>query len=229
MVRRVAVAGVDEPRLKLDLQQVYERLLDAYGRQGWWPAQDAFEVMVGAILTQNTSWTQVEKVISALRGGGLIDAAALLDCEHDRLAGLLRPVGYFNVKARRLQNFCGWYLRHEGEAGLSGWSTEALREALLSVNGVGAETADAILLYAFERPVFVIDAYTRRLFGRLGLLDAAWGYEVLRASFERDLRADVAMFNEYHALIVHHAKYFCRSKPHCAQCALAGDCPAAPA
>lgn len=181
--------------------------------------------MVGAILTQNTTWTNVEKAIAALRLAGLLEADALLRCDHDVLAALLRPVGYFNVKARRLQNFCVWYLRQGGEQGLSAWSTEALRKGLLSVNGVGPETADDILLYAFGRAVFVIDAYTRRLFGRLGLLDAAPNYETLRAVFERDLPADADLFNEYHALIVHHAKYVCRSKPRCTECVLAGDCP----
>lgn len=209
----------------LDLQQVHDRLLDAYGRQHWWPAEGAFEVMVGAILTQNTAWTNVEKAIAALRRVELLEADALLRCEHDVLAALLRPVGYFNVKARRLQNFCAWYLRQGGEQGLSAWPTEALRKGLLSVNGIGPETADDILLYAFGRAVFVIDAYTRRLFGRLGMLDAALNYEALRAIFERDLPADADLFNEYHALIVHHAKYVCRSKPRCAECLLAGDCP----
>lgn len=213
----------------LDLQQVHDRLLDAYGRQHWWPAEEPFEVMVGAILTQNTTWANVEKAITELRGAGLLDAAALLACEQDALAALLRPVGYFNVKARRLRNFCDWYLCHGAGTGLSAWCSDELREGLLSVNGVGPETADDILLYAFQRPVFVIDAYTRRLFGRLGLLDAGLGYEALRAAFERALPADVELFNEYHALIVHHAKYFCRSRPRCTDCVLAGACPAAPA
>ena len=169
--------------MPLDLQQVHDRLLEAYGPQHWWPAEDAFEVMVGAILTQNTAWTNVEKAITALRGAGMLDADALLACEHETLAAHLRPVGYFNVKTRRLKNFCHWFSQQGGEPGLSGWQTGELRGALLSVNGVGPETADDMLLYAFERPVFVIDAYTRRLFGRLGWWMQSW---VMRR-FERPL------------------------------------------
>jgi len=210
--------------VKLDLRQVHDRLLEAYGAQQWWPADGPFEVMVGAILTQNTAWTNVEKAIAGLREAGLLEADAILRCEHDVLAAQLRPVGYFNVKARRLQNFCRWYLQQGGEAGLSGWPSDELRVALLSVNGVGPETADDILLYAFQRPVFVIDAYTRRLFGRLGLVDAEQGYEALRAQFERTLPAEVGLFNEYHALIVQHAKYVCRAKPRCGDCLLAHGC-----
>ena len=203
---------------------MHDRLLDAYGRQQWWPADSRFEVMVGAILTQNTAWTNVEKAIAALRHADLLDAAALLRCRHDTLAAHLRPVGYFNLKTRRLQNFCDWYLQQGGEASLAGWPTDTLREALLSVNGVGPETADDMLLYGFDRAVFVIDAYTRRLFGRLGLLDAGLGYELLRARFERELPTDAGLFNEYHALIVQHAKTVCRSKPRCGGCPLADGC-----
>lgn len=213
--------------MSISLAGVHDRLLAHYGQQQWWPAEDDFEVMVGAVLTQNTSWTNVEKAIAALREAGLLSATALLECDPQVLAGLLRPVGYFNVKTKRLRNFCGWYRQQGGEVGMAGQATDALREGLLAVNGVGPETADDILLYALRRPVFVIDTYTRRLFGRLGLLDPDAGYETLRSEFERQLDGEVGLYSEYHALIVQHGKDVCRARPRCDGCLLAVDCPAA--
>ena len=146
---------------------------------------------------------------------------------HKRLARLLTPVGYFNVKATRLKNFCQWYLAQGGELQLQDVPTMVLRDMLLTVKGIGPETADDILLYAFERPVFVIDAYTRRLFQRLGIIEGSESYEILRSIFEGKLsrvKAKVLLFNEYHALIVHHAKHICRSKPLCGDCCLRQRC-----
>ncbi len=208
----------------MSLQQVFDHLLTAYGRQHWWPGETPFEVMVGAILTQNTAWGNVEKAIANLQENDVLAAEVIAGCGHDRLAAWLKPSGYFNIKATRLQNFCRWYLAQGGFKALSQRPTDELRHGLLSVNGVGPETADDILLYAFERPVFVIDAYTRRLFSRLGLVDEKLGYETLRSIFETALPTDVALFNEYHALIVRHAKHACRKRPLCETCSLATDC-----
>lgn len=217
----LAPAGFRQRRL---LQRVHDLLFEVYGPQHWWPAEDPFEVMVGAILTQNTAWVNVERALQALAAAGLDSAEALLACESPRLASMLRPVGYFNVKARRLRAFCRWYLDQGGVAALGRRDTATLRRDLLAVHGVGPETADDILLYAFDRPVFVIDAYTKRLFRRLGLVPGEVGYEGMRAWFETALGPRVPMFNEYHALIVRHAKQVCKTRPRCEACCLAEFC-----
>ena len=182
--------------------------------------------MVGAVLTQNTAWTNVEKAIANLKTLGRLRAKLIVDLPRPQLAVLLKPSGYFNIKAARLHSFCAWLLQQGGVAKLARRDTLCLRTALLDVHGVGPETADDILLYAFARPVFVIDAYTRRLFARLGLIVGTEPYEQLRSGFETALGAEVALFNEYHALIVRHAKDVCRPQPRCAQCCLARGCPA---
>lgn len=210
--------------------KVYDTLYAHYGPQHWWPGDTPFEIMVGAVLTQNTAWTNVEKAIANLKAASHLDAACIMNIGHEQLAEWLRPSGYFNVKAQRLRNFCAWYMAQGGMEALSALDTHALRHAMLSVNGIGPETADDILLYAFNRPVFVIDAYTRRLFSRLGLTHGNGGYEMLRHTFEtalssNDNNATVLLFNEYHALIVNHAKDVCRKRPLCARCCLADICP----
>jgi len=182
--------------------------------------------MVGAILTQNTAWSNVEKALANLVAHDRLDAGKIIAARHDRLANWLRPSGYFNVKARRLKNFCRWYLTAGGFSVLARMDTAELRLALLSVHGIGPETADDILLYAFERPVFVIDAYTRRLFSRLGLFTGTESYDAMRMAIESALGADVALFNEYHALTVRHAREVCRVRPRCNDCALLRRCPA---
>ncbi len=204
---------------------VYRELLAAYGPQGWWPSDGPFEVMVGAVLTQNTAWVNVERAIENLKRAGALSARAIVDLPEARLAALLRPSGYFNVKARRLRAFCAWYLEAGGLERLGRLQTARLRRALLAVPGVGPETADDILLYAFGRPVFVVDAYTRRLFGRLGLLDPDLPYDAVRLAFEGALGRRPALYNEYHALIVRHAKNVCRPRPVCAACCLRERCP----
>lgn len=209
------------------LPVVYARLYAAFGPQHWWPAQSPFEVMVGAVLTQNTAWHNVEQAIANLRTRGRLDAQRLLAARRDHLAGWLRPSGYFNIKAQRLRNFCRWYLDSGAYAALARRDTAALREALLGVNGIGRETADDILLYAFERPVFVIDAYTRRLLGRLALYAGDEPYDDLRLAMEDTLGPDVALYQEFHALIVRHARLHCRVRPDCAACPLRRACPAA--
>jgi len=215
-------------RQRATLPAVYRALSGRFGPQHWWPADSPFEVMVGAVLTQNTAWSNVEKALVNLRTRDKLEAAAIVRARHDHLAGWLRPSGYFNIKATRLKNFCRWYLQAGGYERLQRLETAALRSALLSVNGIGHETADDMLLYAFERPVFVIDAYTRRLYARLGLYAGDEPYDVLRVATEAALGADVAALNEFHALIVRHAKEHCRVRPQCDACVLRRRCACAP-
>lgn len=211
--------------MKRRLLSVYRRLYAEWGAQGWWPGEGRFEVMVGAILTQNTSWGNVEKAIANLKGARVLEARRIIVLDDVDLAALLRPSGYFNVKAVRLKAFCRWLLDAGGAEELARMPTGPLREALLGVKGVGPETADDILLYAFDRPVFVIDAYTRRLFSRLGIVAGDEPYEELRHRFEEAIGDDVSTLNEYHALIVTHGKEVCRPRPRCGSCPLATDCP----
>ena len=214
----------------MSLKRIYKRLYQHYGPQDWWPGETPFEIMVGAVLTQNTAWTNVERAIANLIEANALSAEAILAAHPKTLARWLKPSGYFNIKAKRLKNFCHWYLSNGAYDSLCEWPTDELRSGLLSVNGVGPETADDILLYAFDRPVFVIDAYTRRLFKRLQLIQGEEHYEELRSLFETGLKASenrVQLFNEYHALIVIHAKDYCKTKPVCGECCLSGMCPGA--
>ena len=203
---------------------IYERLFRHYGSRDWWPGDTVFEVMVGAILTQNTAWTNVVKAIDNLKAANCLNAESINALSQDKLARLIRPSGYYNIKARRLQAYCRWYVEQGGFDSINTMSTDVMRETILGVYGVGPETADDIVLYAFNRPVFVIDAYTRRIFSRLGLVDGSKKYEELRQYFEGSLPAEPALFNEYHALIVIHGKDYCRKKPLCGECPLAMDC-----
>lgn len=207
------------------LRDLYDALRAIYGEQPWWPAESAFEVVVGAVLTQNTAWSNVEKAIDRLKAADMMSLPALLDCSHDVLAETIRPSGYYNIKAKRLRNLCAFLAQAGGLDAFSGCEPAGQRVALLGVNGVGPETADDILLYALQQPVFVIDTYTRRLLQRYGLADGRESYEELRAAFEQVLDRDVHLFQQYHALIVMHAKAVCRKVPLCQQCALAADCP----
>lgn len=206
------------------LLAIYRRLLAAHGPQHWWPGDTPFEIMVGAVLTQNTAWRNVEKAIANLKRAKALTPQAIAAAPHRRLAAWLKPSGYFNIKARRLRAFCDWFIACGGRRRLARLPTPALREELLNVHGIGPETADDILLYAFGRPVFVIDAYTRRLFQRLGLVTGREDYETLRHGFEFALGPDAPLFNEYHALIVAHAKDICRPRPWCAGCCLQSLC-----
>jgi len=205
--------------------KIYEILKQRYGRQHWWPADTPFEVMVGAVLTQNTAWTNVERALDNLRSEGFLDPERIADASQEQLARLIKPSGFFNVKAERLQNFCRWYLKHGGLASLRRRHTKQLRSMLLEIPGIGPETADDVLLYALGRGVFVIDAYTRRIMGRLGYAEAVADYETLRALFESSLPARAPLYNEYHALLVHHGKSVCRKRPACGDCCLTRDCP----
>ena len=207
------------------LHALYQGMQSLYGAQPWWPAESPFEVVVGAVLTQNAAWGNVEKAIAQLRSAGMLSLDALLAAEHETLADLIRPSGYFNIKARRLRNLCEFLRGQGGMPGLAGQSLDEQREGLLGVNGVGPETADDILLYALDRPVFVIDTYTRRLLQRYELARGDEGYEALRAGFERALEPDVYLYQQFHALVVIHAKEVCRKSPICHRCAMAVSCP----
>jgi len=176
------------------------------------------------VLTQNTAWTNVEKAIVNLQQHKALSAEAILDLADEKLATLIRPSGYFNVKAKRLKAMCLWLLQTGGIEKLEKIETRTLREMLLSVHGIGPETADDIMLYAFKRPVFVIDAYTRRLFSRTGSINGDEEYEELRKQFEVALDYQVSDMNELHALIVIHAKQFCRKKPACGECPISSSC-----
>lgn len=209
------------------LTVVYDALLRCHGPQHWWPGDSPFEIMVGAVLTQNTAWSNVEKAIANLVTRDRLDPDSIIAARRERLAAWLRPSGYFNIKAERLKNFCRWYRDAGGYRALRRVETAALRRKLLDVKGIGPETADDMLLYAFGRPVFVIDAYTRRLFARLGLFAGDEPYDVMRLAIENTLGRNTGKFNEYHALIVRHAKEICRVRPACTGCVLNRDCPSA--
>ena len=206
------------------LVRVYHDLFARYGPRHWWPADSPFEVMVGAVLTQNTSWTNVERALQRMKGIVALEAAPIAALPVDALADAVRPAGYYNVKAQRLQALCRWVVDQGDMEVLHGMETQALRTGLLGVHGVGPETADDIVLYAFGRPVFVIDAYTRRPFARLGFVQGHETYEDMREHFERALPHDPVLYNEYHALIVEHAKTTCRTRPLCQECILRPRC-----
>lgn len=204
------------------LIEVYELLFERFGPQHWWPGESQFEIIVGAILTQNTNWANVEKAIANLKAAEHLDAEKLHSMDVAALGELIRPAGYYRVKTKRLNNFVNWLFdNYEGRLGrLEELGTEQLRADLLSVKGIGPETADSILLYAFDRLVFVVDAYTARIAVRHGLIGEDTGYEQLQELFESGLPQDAELFNEYHALLVRLGKEFCRSQAKCEGCPL---------
>ncbi len=207
------------------LRALYDRLLSHYGAQPWWPADTPFEVAVGAVLTQNAAWSNVERAIVRLKARHLLSLDALLAASPEVVAEAIRPSGYYNIKTERLLSLCAFLDTHGGLEGLARWPLSEQRDALLTVKGVGPETADDILLYALHQPVFVIDTYTRRLMQRYGWADGNESYEELREGFEGALEQDVALFQQYHALIVMHAKEACRKRPVCADCVVRRVCP----
>lgn len=201
----------------------YQALFDHLGPQNWWPARTPFEVIVGAILTQNTSWTNVERAITNLRRANLLTPSALERVPFTRLASLIRSSGYFRQKAKKLKAFVR-FLRDQHSGSLARMfrtPTLALREKLLAVHGIGPETADSILLYAGKKDVFVVDAYTRRIFSRHGWVADNVSYEELRSKIEAALPRDVSRYNEFHALLVMAGKNWCRTRePRCSECPL---------
>ena len=205
------------------LHDLYDRLFDALGPQKWWPAQSPFEVIVGAVLVQNTNWQNVRRAIENLRRADLLEPNALYSVAAEELEQLIRPAGYYRVKARRLRNLLQLLVEHYDGSLEAMFATAlpGLREELLAVNGVGPETADSILLYAGNLPVFVVDAYTHRVLSRHGCIEFDADYHAIQDYFQGELPEDVALFNEFHALLVNVGKHFCRkSKPNCAECPL---------
>jgi endonuclease-3 related protein len=208
--------------LSKQLKDIYNILYKRFGPQDWWPGDMPFEVIVGAILTQNTNWTNVEKAIANLKKAKVLTPKKLYRLNTRKLAQLIRPAGYYNIKASRVKNFLDWlFENHAGNLALANnLPSDCLRDELLSVEGVGPETADSILLYAFNRPVFVVDAYTARICSRHHLISAGDKYDQIKNLFESNLPANVQLFNEYHALLVCLGKDFCKPKPRCPDCPL---------
>ncbi len=215
--------------LQFDVNTVttaFDTLASAYQLpEVWWPADDPFEIMLGAILTQNTTWSRVQTALAALREHGPLTAAALLALDPATIATCLRPTGYYNQKTQRLRDFCQHDLEMGGTAGWMALTTPKLRQRLLSIRGIGHETADDILLYACDRPVFVVDAYTRRLATRLGWLPSApLPYDTVRLAFEAVRPHDFNSLRRDHALIIHHGQQHCRPRPRCDGCPLLAEC-----
>lgn len=205
------------------LTEVYRRLYDEFGPQHWWPGESPFEVMVGAVLTQNTSWQNVERAIGNLREADLLDPQALYGVPVEELEELIRPAGYFRVKARRLRSLLEFLVeRYDGSLeAMFGVGLPDLRRELLEVNGIGPETADSILLYAGELATFVVDAYTHRVFSRHGWIDFEADYHQIQDYVQGELPQEVAMYNEFHALLVRLGKDCCKkTKPKCSECPL---------
>jgi len=204
------------------LREYFDALLAHYGPPKWWPAETPFEVMVGAILTQNTAWKNVEKALQNLKTYDLLDARKIHELDQDTLALAIKPAGTYNLKAARLKGFVAWFLeRFDGDLErMKQVPTSRLREELLEVKGIGPETADAILLYALGMPSFVVDAYSHRVLTRHELaLDEAT-YDDLKEYFEKNLPRDATLYNDFHALIVSVGKEFCRPKARCDSCPL---------
>lgn len=223
--------------------RIYKLLLDNYGPQGWWPVLNVktghsvysgvealssrvmFEICIGAILTQNVAWKNVEKSLVNIKTAGLLAPVALDSADNSAIAGMIKSSGYYNQKAIKIKNFLSWFKKYRFSfKKLESMETGMLRSELLSVNGIGPETADSILLYALQRKIFVVDAYTRRIFSRIGLVQADCSYDELQSFFHKTFSGETAMYNEYHALIVSHGKDICRNKPGCDNCCLHRYC-----
>jgi len=206
----------------MELMEIYELLLERFGEQEWWPMKRGFgpkefEVCVGAILTQNTNWNNVEKSLKKMKEEKLTDVKAINKINPKKLEVVIRSSGFYKQKAKRLKEFAKISARKNFYRNIT-------REELLKINGIGTETADSILLYACDKPFFVVDAYTRRIFSRLGLIDEAMKYDEIRRFFEGNLPRDVDVYKEFHALIVELAKKHCKAKPSCEECLLREDC-----
>lgn len=211
--------------LKEALLEIYGQLFTRYGPQHWWPAEEPFEVIVGAILTQSAAWVNVEKAINQLKEAGALSIKGLSRLSLDELASMIYPSGYYNAKAQKLKTFTLWVEEnyHGHLAEIFELEISALRQQLLSIKGIGEETADSIILYAAGKPIFVVDAYSRRIFQRLGLV-ADNSYAKVQTFFMQNLPLDTCLFNEYHALLVCHGKTMCRKLPLCHSCCLKKTC-----
>ncbi|MGD9157771.1 MAG: endonuclease III domain-containing protein [Desulfobacteraceae bacterium] len=206
------------------LMDMFNLMLDRFGPQTWWPGDGPFEVMVGAILTQNTNWSNVEKAIASLKRENLLSVRDICRISAEKLAEYIRPAGYFNVKSKRLKNMISLIVEdYDGDISrLFSEDIETQRTALLSVKGIGPETADSIILYAAEKPIFVIDAYTYRILSRHNMIDEQVTYDELQDVFMDNLEPDHELFNEFHALIVRTGKDYCKKNPKCDNCPLNG-------
>ena len=204
------------------LIEIYQILYDAFGPQHWWPGDSRVEIITGAILTQNTNWANVKKAINNLKAADCLAAEKLYHAELSQLAEIIRPAGYYNIKAKRLKSFLSWlFENYDGRLkSLESVNTEQLRAELLSIKGVGRETADSILLYAYDRAVFVVDAYTARIAIRHNLIDSDADYEQLKDLFESNLPQDIQLYNEFHALLVRAGNQFCKPRAKCPGCPL---------
>ena len=211
----------------MDIPGVFHTLRAHHGPQGWWPGDSPTEVALGAILTQRTTWTNAAAALASMARAGLLDIDTLAATTPGELEPLVRPAGFYRQKAARLVGFARWLRDAGGFAALDALPTPDLRRALLSLDGIGPETADCILLYACRRPVFVVDEYALRLFERLGLFGQSGrpGYETLRRRVEAELDQSEPALNEFHALIVEHGKSNCRASPACEGCVLLSRCP----
>jgi len=211
---------MDDRKLKRILNDIYRRLFNRYGPQHWWPAEKPFEVIIGAILTQSAAWTNVEKAILNLKNAGKLSPDAIRRLPEQELAGLIYSCGYYNIKARKLKAFVKWFGEKYDDSleKLFNNNIETIRRELLDVYGIGEETADSIILYAGNKPIFVIDAYTRRIISRMGLAPCNNTYSDYQKLFMDNLPPDAGLFNEYHALLVRLGKETCRIHPSCNDC-----------
>ncbi len=217
---------MDNQTISQALLTIYHQLMARYGHQYWWPAQEPFEIIVGAILTQSAAWSNVEKAIANLKAAKALSPKTLRELPPSKVAAVIYPCGYYNAKALKLKSFSYWlgeYYNDELDK-LFANDIDFLRQQLLSIRGIGQETADSIILYAANKPIFVIDAYTRRIINRLGLAPDSDSYVAYQALFMRNLPADAKLFNEYHALLVCLGKNVCRNRPLCQQCCLNNIC-----
>jgi endonuclease-3 related protein len=208
--------------MKILLMEIYDRLYKAYGPMNWWPGETSFEVMVGAILTQNTSWRNVEKAIQKLKGKGFLNPEGIYHLKKQQLTSLIRSSGYYRIKADRLKSFMNFlFEEYRGDLRVMGREqlTE-LRGKLLQVKGIGPETADSILLYGLKKPIFVVDAYTKRILSRHTIVSEKASYEEIQGLFMEHLPRSERLFNEYHALLVHLGKSLCKKIPRCDRCPL---------
>lgn len=204
------------------LDKIYKQLYSAFGPRNWWPGETPFEVVIGAILTQNTNWTNVEKAIHNLKEAKEFTPKKLYEIDTTKLAEHIKPSGYFNIKAKRIKNFINWLFKnYDGKlSNMFAQELPELRENLLSVNGIGPETADSIILYAGNKLTFVVDAYTYRIFSRHNLISEESAYDEIKSFFEDNLPADVNIYNEFHALIVKLGNEYCKPKKRCEKCPL---------
>jgi endonuclease-3 related protein len=217
---------MDNQSLSQVLINIYHQLMACYGPQHWWPAQEPFEIIVGAILTQSAAWSNVEKAIANLRSSEALSPEALRRLSLSGVAALIYPSGYYNAKALKLKSFSVWLGQYYNDNldKLFASDLDHLRQQLLSIHGIGEETADSIILYAASKPIFVIDSYTRRIINRIGLAPAVNSYAAYQILFMHNLPTDARLFNEYHALLVCLAKNVCRNRPLCQQCCLNNIC-----